>query len=303
MPSSRGALSILHMPESAIPEPRSGLGVSNDIFVAGRGAAIIYYDRRKFPAVAGCLHSGASLSGLAAIPYPFSTLDWELRRSGDLPLEALAAGKSHPGRRTLVACGEYRGRGSLELYGLLPRDTTPHTVARKGTAGAGESQQPPQNAVFKNRQNASRAKLFSIANHGTRLVASDAAGAVSWFERDGWTEVRRVQLADGVDGAEDGPWARKLLDVGSRQPGCRGDLLFWTGQKLGMLTFSAPGNAFDAGDFEEEPVSADGGGTRFEEQSRLEQQAREYRERMGFALERHFDDIRTVRDLGYFGFR
>lgn len=287
--SQPGPLSILHL-----QKPGQEADLSDDIYVAGRFSNILHYDRRKFPAIQGSIHSGARLCSMTSLPYPFSTLDSELRRKGELSLEQVEASKSVAGGRTLIACGEYNTKGSLELYGLTPADSA-HASAAGGL----------QNSTFKNRQTCSQSKLLSVVNHGARIAFSDGSGYIKWFERDGFTEVRRCRIGHSersqapsifasMPGSDD--IARKLLpmrDVG--QPGSgRGndnDLLFWTGEKLGLVTFTArPG--FTSEDFEEpaEPPDA--------ETLAREKAEAEYSAKMRRALERQADDVRFVRNLG-----
>lgn len=291
--SQPGPLSILHL-----QQPGQEVDLSDDIYVAGRFSNILHYDRRKFPAIRGSIHSGARLSSMTSLPYPFSTLDSELRRKGELSLEQVEASKTVVGGRTLIACGEYNTKGSLEFYGLTS-DATAHVGAPGGL----------QNSTFKNRQTCSHSKLLSVVNHGARIAVSDGSGYIKWFERDGFTEVRRCRIGHSersqgpsifasMPGSDD--IARKLLPTRPAVAGAgdengdggRGtnnnDLLFWTGEKLGLVTFSArPG--FTAEDFEERLASPD--------DEALAAQS-EYSERMRRALERQADDVRFVRNLG-----
>ncbi|KAK4100654.1 hypothetical protein N658DRAFT_497098 [Parathielavia hyrcaniae] len=299
--SQPGPLSILHL-----QQPGQEAGLSDDIYVAGRFSNILHYDRRKFPSIRGSIHSGARLCSMTSLPYPFSTLGSQLRRMGELSLEQVEAYKApDAGGRTLIACGEYSTKGSLELYGLTP---AAHAVARPGGL---------QDSTLKNRQTSSRSKLLSVVNHGSRIAFSDGSGYIKWFERDGFTEVRRCRIGHSersqgtpsifasMPGSDD--MARKLLPTrpggavvaaaaadddgggggGAERVNCN-DLLFWTGEKLGLVTFSArPG--FVAEDFEE-PVEA-------AEAEALAAES-EYGERMRRALELQADDARFVRNLG-----
>ncbi|KAG6367985.1 hypothetical protein INS49_002185 [Diaporthe citri] len=283
--SHPGPLSILHM-----QRPGAEADVTDEIYVAGRFPSILLYDRRMFPSIKGSLHSGARLSSLASLPVPFSTVDNELRREGLLSTEQIERSKTKPpGGRTLIACGEYNTKGSLEMYGLQPSSQTPSSVP------GGLS-----NSVFKNRQSSSDSKLLSCINQGTRLVCSDGSGRIKWFERDGFTEVRRVKIGHceraqapslfaNMPGSDD--IARKLLATrgGSESSVNGNDLLFWTGENLGLVAFtSSP--AFTAEDFEEEARSA--------AELEKEKEERIYSEKMRKALERQADDVRFVRNLG-----
>ncbi|KAF3057102.1 hypothetical protein GL218_05978 [Daldinia childiae] len=280
-----GPQSILHLGRSDTSQ------LSDDIFVAGRFSNILHYDRRMFPTIKGSVHSGARLCSLTSLPFPFATLYSDLRQRilpSDEPIEK---GRSTANGRTLIACGEYSTKGSLELYGLSP--------------GADDSPREPviQKSSLKNRQTASQSKLLSVMNHGTRIVFSDGQGYLKWVERDGFTEVRRHKIGKServaqrslfgsMPGSDD--IARKILST--RTPGQDGeiqandeDILFWTGERLGMLSFSSqPG--FSPEDFEEN--------TRTPEDIAAEEDEQMYGERMRLALERQARDVRFVQNLG-----
>lgn len=278
-------LSILHM-----QRPGMDADVADEIYVAGRFPSILLYDRRMFPSIKGSIHSGARLSSLTSLPFPFSAVDSELRREGLLSLEQVERSKTTPaGGRTLLACGEYNTKGSLEMYGLRPSSGAPTSLP----GGLSSS-------VFKNRQSSSDSKLLSGTTQGTRLVFSDGSGHIKWFERDGFTETRRVRIGHceraqapslfaSMPGSDD--IARKLLatqpETSSSVNG--NDLLFWTGENLGMAAFSSS-PAFTAEDFEEEAKSA--------AELEKEKEERVYSENMRRALERQADDVWFVRNLG-----
>lgn len=284
--SQPGPLSVLHL-----QRPGAGADISDDIFVAGRFSNILHYDRRKFPSIKGSIHSGARLCSMTALPFPFSALDSELRRKAQLSQGQVEASKTVPGGRTIVACGEYNTKGSLELYGIC----NPQTTSTSAVAGRF------QNSTLKNRQTSSQSKLLSVVNHGTRLAFSDGSGTLKWFERDGFTEVRRCRIGHcereqgsslfaSMPGSDD--IARKLLPTQSGDDGSRvnrNDLLFWTGEKLGLVGFSS-GPGFTADDFEEKTKTA--------ADVANEREEREYSERMRRALERQADGVRFVHNLG-----
>ncbi|KAI8259245.1 hypothetical protein K4K53_003719 [Colletotrichum sp. SAR 10_77] len=277
-------LSILHL-----PNPNDEHSFSDDIYVAGRFSNILHYDRRTFPSIVGSIHSGARLSSLASLPYPFSTMDSEIRRKAELSLEQVLDSKMKAGGRTLIAAGEYNTKGSLELYGLCPP---------QGNSSAALM----QNSTMKNRQTSSQSKILSVTNQGTRIVFSDGSGLLKWFERDGFTEVRRHKIGHSevserpslfasMPGSDD--LARKILSTQTRTGVDNvndDDILFWTGEKLGLVSFSSkPG--FQADDFEEERQLS-------EEEARVEEAEKQYNEKMRIALERQADDVRIVRGLG-----
>ncbi|KAJ9152136.1 F-box only protein 31-B [Pleurostoma richardsiae] len=286
--SQPGPLSILHL-----QQPGTGTGLSDDIYVAGRFSNILHYDRRRFPSIMGSIYSGARLSSMTSLPFPFSTLDSELRRVGELSIDQVEKSKSFPGGRTLIACGEYNTKGSLELYGLN-NSSTSQSRSALSLPGA------LQNSTYKNRH-CSESKLLSVATHGTRLVVSDGSGQLKWFERDGFTEVRRARLGhcereqgpslfSSMPGSDD--IARKLLPTGRGQDSDgvnNNDLLFWTGEYLGLVGFSSkPG--FTSDEFEENGKTA----TELEN----EKEERVYGEKMREALKRQADEVRFVRKLG-----
>ncbi|KAM5355513.1 hypothetical protein ACJ41O_002159 [Fusarium nematophilum] len=273
--------SILHLPRPAGDEM-----VSDDIYVAGRFSNILHYDRRKFPKIMGSIYSGSRLSSLAALPYPFSTVDHEVRRRGELSAERVEECKTLGDGRTLIAGGEYKTKGSLELYGLgsveLPGDDAVQ-----------------QNSTMKNRYTAASSIILSVINHGTKIAFSDGAGQIKWFERDGYTECRRVKVGHSdvqtqaslfasMPGSDD--LARKILSTRSRQDRDRpneDNVLFWTGEKLGMISFTSDPL------FTPESFQGDKAG-----QAKDEEKRREYSHRMREALERQADEVRFVRGLG-----
>ncbi|KAI6089759.1 F-box domain-containing protein [Hypoxylon rubiginosum] len=280
-----GPSSILHLEQSGDRNQ-----ISDDIFVAGRFSNILHYDRRMFPNIRGSIHSGAKLCSLTSLPYPFSSLDSDLRRKFQLSEEQVEKAKNVTGGRTLIGCGEYNTKGSLELYGLSSDN---NDAPRSQTI---------QNSVMKNRQTASQSKLLSVINHGTRIVFSDGQGYLKWVERDGFTEVRRHKIGKSetvvqrslfasMPGSDD--IARKILSTRTRQDDegrvNDDDILFWTGEKLGLLSFSSkPG--FTTEDFEESSKTA--------EEVAAEKEELMYGEKIRLALEQQARDVRFVQNLG-----
>jgi hypothetical protein len=287
-----GPLSILHLPCSGNEWDSNG-----DIYVAGRFSNILNYDRRFFPRLRGTIHSGAKLCGLASLPFPFTSMEKDLARRGELSIEQVSEAKNRPGK-TLIACGEYNSKGSLEMYGLSPNPG----LSNEFSAGS------LQNSVMKNRQTSSSSKLLSVTNHGTRIVVSDGGGNIKWFERDGFTEARRWNIAHGSVEAPRGIFgtlgdsymdsgtgdlAIKLANTRNGRDGRSAnedDLIFWTGEKIGLLSFSnKPG--FTANSFEEV-------GHKTPEEARQEREERTYSETMGRALEANANEVRWLRGLG-----
>ncbi|KAI4254539.1 MAG: hypothetical protein LQ352_003047, partial [Teloschistes flavicans] len=215
-----GSLSITHL-----NDPRNG-----HICVAGRFPSILTYNRRMFPRLASTVYSGSRLSSMTSLPFPL--------------LQPRTSPLSHPSAaHTLIACGEYNGKGTLELYPYFT-STSSSTLSISNPVtpkevGGEETEIPP----YKNRVSASSSKLLSVTPHGTRIVFSDSDGGLKWVERDGQSLVRRWNInaytasvasphdfaprgvrsvfeeEDGDDGDGDGVQdggsvARKLLPVG-----------------------------------------------------------------------------------------
>ncbi|KAF5871909.1 putative f-box domain-containing protein [Botrytis fragariae] len=289
-----GPLSIVHLPSAG-----SEWNGNGDIYVAGRFPSILNYDRRNFPKLRGTIHSGARLSQIASLPYPFASMEKDLARRGELSVEQVWQAKTRPGK-TLIACGEYNSKGSLEMYGLSP-DPNLSNISSQFSAGR------LQDSTMKNRQTSSSSKLLSVANHGTRIVVSDGGGNLKWFERDGFTESRRWNIAHGSVEAPRGIFgtlgdsymdsgsgdiALKILTTDSGlhdQSVNENDLVLWTGDKIGLLNFSnKPG--FTADSFEEIPKTA--------EEALREKEEHTHSETMRRALEMQANEVRYVRGLG-----
>ncbi|KXT08796.1 hypothetical protein AC579_2552 [Pseudocercospora musae] len=302
-----GPLSILH----------HGDAQDSSIWVAGRFTSLLNYDRRFFPRLRGTLFSGARISCLSAIPHPFIPRDLDLLRNPQATISARLEAKSRPGT-TLVAAAEYKGKGSLELYGL------------------------PGMQNYLNRQTASATKLLSVAPQGARIVISDGDGHLKWMERDGFTYARtfnindvlpkqattarqhttpRSDLAQATQDAEQiaGPAGlfqteadqddivQKIVPLGSNSSGGmaygsgridinQNKLLLWTGDgKLGVLGFG-----------QQNPLGGEHWHDALESQDQtfsIEERAREDAEKqygmaMRRALERNADEVRFVRGLG-----
>ncbi|KAJ8130054.1 hypothetical protein O1611_g3578 [Lasiodiplodia mahajangana] len=263
--------------------------LSDDIFVAGRFTSVLHYDRRMFPAIKGSLHSGGRLCSLTSLPYPFSSVDSDLRRRLELTEEQVTKSKNTAGGRTLIACGEYNTKGSLEIYGLSSK------------LGDGNRTDVSYDSTTKNRQTASSSKLLSVINHGNRIAFSDGQGYLKWMERDGFTEVRRHKIGKvekvthrslfaAMPGSDD--IARKLLSTRTEAENTipnDDDILFWTGETLGLVSFSSKAG-FASEDFVEN--------TKTPEEITAEEQEQVYTERMRYALERQADEVRFVQNLG-----
>ncbi|CAI7667833.1 unnamed protein product [Penicillium bialowiezense] len=276
-----GPLSILHPPAPHV----------NTILLAGRFPSILCYDRRFFPRLQTTVHSGGRLCGLASVPGP------------RFPV---FSDSTYPASHSVVACGDYNGRGSLELYDLK----------------SAENNTPPEitsnlHSQYKNRQSAASSKLLSVGSHGTRIVFSDSEGNIKWTERDGRSEVRRWNINTSQpqiqfggrqtqpDKEPRGLWpsqssgnhevARKILPTGGNLTG--DELLVWTGERIGRLKFSIPA------DYEKEEEDNDvfmhaevDEATREEmrHRQRDDWERERYGDSMRRALERQADEVRWM---------
>lgn len=295
-----GPLALLHPPAPHV----------NSIFLAGRFPSILQYDRRFFPRLQNTIHSGGRLCGLASVPAP------------QFPL---SSGLSCPDSHKVVACGEYKGKGSLELYSLTP-------LGVQGENGPSDLSSS-LSQVYQNRQSSASLKVLSVESHGTRIVYSDGDGNVKWIERDGRAEVRRFNINDykprrkneqdssgfntNMQGESEeearGLWndsssprsndevARKILPTGGNLTG--DELLVWTGERVGRIRFA---DTHDYDEDEEEDdlidVSEDMDSAKREElrnrRRELRMREREYSSMMRRALERQADEVRRMGGLG-----
>lgn len=279
-------VSIVHLPLLGSPDV-----VSNDIYVAGRFSNILHYDRRKFPVIMDSIYSGATINSMAALPHPFSSVDSEVRRHGELSTEQVAKSKESGEGWTLIAGGTYKSKGSLELFGLS--QAAADSVGREML----------QNSTMKNRQTAASASILSVANHGTKIVFSDGAGSIKWFERDGLTECRQLRIGNcEVDDAPSlfasmsgaGELGRKIVSTQSRDAPDRpndDNILFWTGERLGMVSFT-PTPLYLSKDFDDEQDA---------DAAAEEEERRQYAERIREALDRQADEVRFMNTFGHGG--
>jgi hypothetical protein len=291
--SQPGALSILHLPTT-----RDWDG-NGDIWVGGRFTSMLNFDRRNFPKLRGTVHSGARLSCITSIPRPF--IPQSLRVN--YPPAYLREAKSTPGH-TLITAGEYKGKGSLELYGLSSEPTRSINSSDSRTTRNAQ-------ACYQNRQTASSSKLLAVAPHGTRIVFSDGDGNMKWVERDGSTPVRHFNINDMQRRPESTeqimssplesqaaerwddivqkiiPTARPQTNLDS--PPSTNDLVVWTGDgKLGLVGFGRD-EMFER-DVWEDALERQDGGEKVRE--------REYGVEMRRALEMQAREIRWLRGYG-----
>lgn len=282
------------------PGPLSILSTEGDdsIWVAGRFTSMLSYSSRYFPRLLGTMHSGARIASLSHLPYPLVPRSLDLLRNPSAGIHQLAEAKRAPGT-TLLAAAEYKGKGSLELYGL------------------------PGGHMYQNRQTASASKLLSIAPHGGKIVFSDGDGNLKWVERDGFSHVRTFNINDSIaantpgqtDASAYGIWSstasempgqgdivQKILPThpvtsattssrsSDRSDVNQNNLLLWTGDgRLGMLGF---GHGNPLGEMADTPDTGS-----VEERAR-EDAERQYGMAMRRALERNADEVRFVRGLG-----
>jgi hypothetical protein len=192
----------------------------------------------------------------------------------------------------LIACGEYNGKGSLELYGTSADCNNPMCPR-------------PRYPSFKNRRSASASKLLSVATHGTRIVVSDGDGMLKWLERDGSLEVRRWHMDEGLEGEPGGLFARSPITALNHEfggvvrkilPTNRGgkglnqeDLLIWTGERIGLVSFTRHPQFLPA-DFDERVETA--------EELLKRREEKHYSQAMRLALESHADEVRFMGGLG-----
>ncbi|KAF2450866.1 hypothetical protein P171DRAFT_378270 [Karstenula rhodostoma CBS 690.94] len=275
-----GALSIAHLPTAREWD------ANGDIWVAGRFTSLLNFDRRFFPRLRGTVHSGARLSCLSALPFPFVSRS----SSSSSPVNT---------GYTLAAAGEYKGKGSLELYGLSPDP-------EKGVNSSDSRTTRNSSACYQNRQTASASKLLSVAPHGTRLVFSDGDGGVKWVERDACAPVRALNINTDIEKADtargesidagEGDIVQKILPTVEASlhaarpevPLGQDNLVLWTGDgRLGLLGFGQPAE-------EEWKDAVEEWGEETVERGR----EREYGVRMREALEMQAREMRWLRGYG-----
>lgn len=303
-----GPLAILH---SDPPYARSG--GDGEIYVAGRFPSILCYERRMWPKLRRTIHSGGRLCALAKIPAcsfssspaspasPASpselptTSDWDHAQQPE----------EEGGERiqvTLLASGEYNGRGTLEIYPLRATPSSSRTSPSLPT-----STSPVATNATMNRQTASRSKLLTLASHGARIVTGDADGVVKWVERDGRTTVRAYLIEAPEKKRHDsaGLWGggdSRAVDATRRLSGHSPaggeavrkvivakeggeELVVWAGDRVGVL------GGFGDTEVEEE-----------EEKEDLDEEEMEmYLERMREVLRGQATEVRIMAGLGMGG--
>lgn len=263
------------------PLPLSVIHLNNHIHVGGRFPSILSYDLRCFPKTTSNIYSGARISSLAAL--------------------ASSSNDTSSSSATLAAAGEYKGKGSLELY-QLPS----HPLSSS-------KDHPP---VIRNRTSASRSKILSLVPHGTRLLFSDSDGQLKWVERDGSTLVRRWGMGDCSTTTaqrtqypvntifnlrpDPGQVARKLLTV---DEGERSEIVIWSGEDVRVMGYGkrprfGRGRVKKGSRISGEGEDEDEGEDMVDGQSREE---RKFDYMMREALRRQADEVRVFRGMGFGG--
>jgi hypothetical protein len=280
------------------PGPLSILDRVQDdsIWIAGRFTHLLNYDRRFFPKVRGTVHSGGRISCITEKPRPYVPRSLDLLQDPTISISDVYAAKNAPGS-TILAAGEYKGKGSLEFYGLAP-----------SSSGSVITES------YRNRQTAASTRLLSVAAHGNSTVFSDGDGNLKWVERDGMTTIRTYNINAAVDapsfnqaqstaqGADDersqGDIVQKIVPLqsstrswSSRRPDVnQSDLVLKTGDgRIGVLGF---GHETLYSREEEEIVVET-----TEERVRRDAE-KQYRETLGRALQSQADEVRFMRGLG-----
>lgn len=271
----------------------------DSIWIAGRFTHLLNYDRRFFPRLRGTVHSGARVSCITTLPHPYVPRSFDLLQNPGVSLAALYAAKSSP-ETTLLAAGEYKGKGSLELYSLSP---TPNASALTTSS-------------YANRQTASSTKLLSVAPHGGATVFSDGDGNLKWVERDGTTGIRSHNINDpppssehrdpptfnqaqsAAQDAAQGDIVQKIIPLrlqsssvaSRRQESTQSDLLLKTGDgRIGILGFGHE-SRYGLEELETQAESV-------EERAKRDAE-KQYQERLRRALENQANEVRFVRGLG-----
>lgn len=280
------------------PGPLSILDRSQDesIWIAGRFTHLLNYDRRFFPKVRGTVHSGGRISCITETSRPYVPRSLDLLQDPTISILDVHAAKTAPGS-TILAAGEYRGKGSLEFYGLAP-----------SSSGSVVTES------YRNRQTAASTRLLSVAAHGHSTVFSDGDGNLKWVERNGMTTIQTYNINEAGDsrsfnqaqsaaqGPEEEPsqgdivqkitplqspissWSSKRPDVN------QSDLILKTGDgRIGVLGFGH--KTLYAREEEEAIVETT------EERVRRDAE-KQYRETLGRALQSQADEVRFMRGLG-----
>ncbi|KAL1302774.1 hypothetical protein AAFC00_003121 [Neodothiora populina] len=191
------------------PGPLSILNRLEDdsIWVAGRFTHLLNYDRRFFPRLRGTVHSGARISCIATLPFSTIPRTMDLLKDPSLAINELYTAKSAPGC-TLLAAGEYKGKGSLEHYSLSTSLSGPRSLYG-----------------YQNRQTASSTKLLSVASHDLSTVFSDGNGNLKWVERDGSTPIRSYNINEPMTPPSFNQAQSSAQLINAPEAGAQGDIV------------------------------------------------------------------------------
>ncbi|KAI5242081.1 hypothetical protein E4T42_07809 [Aureobasidium subglaciale] len=280
------------------PGPLSILDRVQDesIWVAGRFTHMLNFDRRCFPKVRGTVHSGGRISCITEVARPYVPRSLDLLQDPTIAVSDLLAARTAPGS-TILAAGEYKGKGSLEFYGIAP-----------SSSGSVVTES------YRNRQTAASTRLLSVAAHGYSTVFSDGDGNLKWIERDGMTTIRAYNINESVEPlsfnqaqstaqrpedessqgdivqkiiplqASAGSWSNKRVDTN------QSDLVLKTGDgRLGVLGFGH--DTLYTREEEEGVIETT------EERAKRDAE-KQYRETLGRALQSQADEVRFMRGLG-----
>jgi hypothetical protein len=280
------------------PGPLSILDRAQDesIWIAGRFTHLLNYDRRFFPKVRGTVHSGGRISCITEKARPYIPRSLDLLQDPTISFSDVYAAKNAPGS-TILAAGEYKGKGSLEFYGLAP-----------SSSGSVITES------YRNRQTAASTRLLSVAAHGNSTVFSDGDGNLKWVERDGMTTIRTYNINEAVDSpsfnqaqstaqgpddeASQGDIVQKIIPLqqptrswSSKRPDVnQTNLVLKTGDgRIGILGFGHK-TLYSR---EEEDIVVE----TTEERVRRDAE-KQYRETLGRALQSQADEVRFMRGLG-----
>ncbi|THW77881.1 hypothetical protein D6D19_01913 [Aureobasidium pullulans] len=282
------------------PGPLSILDRAEDesIWIAGRFTHLLNHDRRFFPRILGTVHSGGRISCIAETPRPYVPRSLDLLQNPTVTIADVYAAKTAHGS-TILAAGEYKGKGSLEFYGLAP-----------SSSGSVITES------YRNRQTAASTRLLSVAAHGYSTVFSDGDGNLKWVERDGMTAIRSYNIneavdppsfnqaqstAQGPDEPSQGDIVQKMIPLrpsggswsSKRADANQSELVLKTGDgRIGVLGFGH--NTLYTREEKETIVETT-------EQRERRDAEKQYRETLGRALQSQADEVRFMRGLGLLG--
>lgn len=289
-------LSVMHLTED-------GCG-QDAICIAGRFKSLITYDRRNLVRASGNVYTGSYASCVIQVPFAQRLREMSLVEDASLSMHDLIKARAVPGA-TVIVCGDYKGKGSLEFYDSRHLDRRPSSTITP--------------APYRNRQTASSSPLLAVAAHGASYVTSDGNGVLKWFERDGSTMIRTHDLdernrASSQDSAQEldsnvfvsrdqfgqGDIVRKIVSTRHADTyrqidhrtasSLREDLVVWTGEgRIGVLGFGHSSRTAQS-DLMAQAVDA--------EEAAKEDAERKLQQEMSRMLARQADEARFMRGFG-----